>query len=132
MDVSTKLTSAQNPSTGAQYTAMRHIPYREAVGSLMYAMLGTHPNISFATTAVSKFSSNPRILHWDAVKRIYRYLNGTRDLWLTYGGQEIGLAGYADADGSMAEDRHAISGYVFLIDGGAVSWSTKCQEIVSL
>jgi hypothetical protein len=98
----------------------------------MYATLGTRPDISFATTVVSKFSSNPGLPHWDATKRIFRYLIGTKDLWLTYGGIEQVLAGYADADGSMAEDRHAVSGYAFLIDGGAVSWSTKRQEIVSL
>jgi hypothetical protein len=55
-----------------------------------------------------------------------------RDLWLTYGEVSTPLEGYADANGSMAEDRHAISGYAFLIDGGAVSWSSKQQEIVSL
>ena len=47
-------------------------------------------------------------------------------------GREKELVGFADADGSMAEDRHATLGYAFLVDGGAVSWSTKRQEIVSL
>ena len=42
------------------------------------------------------------------------------------------LVGYADADGSMAEDQRAVSSYAFIVDGGAVSWSTKRQEIVSL
>jgi hypothetical protein len=51
---------------------------------------------------------------------------------LTYGGQQNDLKGYADADGSMAEDRHTISGYTFLLHGGAVSWAAKRQEIVSL
>ena len=51
---------------------------------------------------------------------------------MTYGGQQKELKGYADADGSMAEDRHAISGYAFLLHGGAVSWAAKRQEIVSL
>jgi Reverse transcriptase (RNA-dependent DNA polymerase)/gag-polypeptide of LTR copia-type/Integrase core domain/GAG-pre-integrase domain/Zinc knuckle len=132
MDPNVKLSTTQNPSTGAQYAAMRHIPYREAVGSSMYAMLGTRPDIAFANTVVSKFSGNPGMAHWEAVKRIYRYLIGTKDMWLTYGGEERVLVGYVDADGSMAEDRHAISGYAFLIDGGAVSWSSKRQEIVSL
>ena len=111
---------------------MRNVPYREAVGALMYAMLGTRPDISFAVTMVSKFSSNPGLTHWEAVKRIYRYLLGTKTLRLLYGGGEKELIGYADADGSMAEDRRATSGYAFLVDGGAVSWSTKRQEIVSL
>jgi hypothetical protein len=53
-------------------------------------------------------------------------------LWLTYGKESSPLEGYADANGSMAEDCHAISGYAFLIDGTAISWSSKRQEIVSL
>ena len=51
---------------------------------------------------------------------------------MTYGGPQKELKGYADADGSMAKDRHAISGYTFLLHGGAVSWAAKRQEIVSL
>ena len=70
--------------------------------------------------------------HWDAVRRVYRYLISTKELHLTYGGEVKPLAGYTDADRSMAEDHRAISGYAFLIDGGAVSWSSKKQEIVSL
>ncbi len=70
--------------------------------------------------------------HWTAVKRIFCYLAGTRDLWLTYGEARHMLVRYADADGSMTEDQCVITGYVFLIDGGAVSWSSKKQEIISL
>jgi hypothetical protein len=70
--------------------------------------------------------------HWEAVKRIFRYLKGSRELWLSYGGEGKVLEGYADADGSMMEDRRAISGYAFIINGGAVLWSAKKQEIVSL
>jgi hypothetical protein len=63
---------------------------------------------------------------------VFQYLKGTRDFWLTYGHTKAELTGYADADGSMAEDRRAISGYAFIIHGGAVSWSAKRQQIVSL
>ena len=132
MEPSTKLHSGQSLSTGAEYAAMWHVPYREAVGSLMYASLATHPDISYAVATVSRFSNNPGMPHWEAVRRIYRYLLGTKDLRLMYGGAPSVLIGYADADGSMAEDHRAISGYAFLIDGGAVSWSSKKQEIVSL
>ena len=74
----------------------------------------------------------PGPIHWEAVKRIFRYLKGTMELWLLYGMSKMDLTGYTDADGSMAEDRHAISGYAFLIHGGAVSWSAKRQEIIAL
>jgi len=53
-------------------------------------------------------------------------------LWLSYGGQQKELQGYADADGSMVEDRWTISGYTFIINGGTVSWSIKRQEIIFL
>jgi hypothetical protein len=95
-------------------------------------VLSTRPDIAFAVATVARFASNPGPVHWEAVKWIFRYLAGTRDLWLSYGESKRTLEGYADADGSMAEDRHAITGYAFLIDGGTVSWSSKRQEIVSL
>jgi hypothetical protein len=132
MDPNTRLTSAQSPSTTEEVAAMRHVPYHEAVGSLMYATIGTRPDICFAVQTVSRFNGKPGLAHWEAVKRIFRYLKGTRDLWLAYGGHRKELVGYADADGSMSEDRRAISGYAFMINGGAVSWSAKRQEIISL
>ena len=61
----------------------------------------------------------------EAVKRIFRYLSGTKELWLGYGERTKELQGYADVDGSMNEDRKVISGYAFLINGGAVPWSAK-------
>ena len=123
--MNTQLTTAQSPLTTAEFAQMRNVPYHEAVRSLMYAALGTHPDIAFAVQTVSRFSIKPGIAHWEAVKRIFRYLKGTMELWLTYGVSKSDLTGYTDADGSMVEDRHAISGYAFLIHGGAVSWSTK-------
>ena len=132
MDPNVRLTSMQSPSTTQDFARMRNVPYHEAVGSLMYAALGTRPDIAYAVQTVSRFTSKPGLDHWEAVKRIFRYLKGTRELWLAYGGNEKDLLGYADADGSMAEDRHAISGYAFILHGGAVSWSAKRQEIVSL
>jgi len=104
---------------------MRDVLYHEAIGSLMYATLGTRPDIAFVVQTVSRFSMKPRSTHWEAVKQIFRYLKGTMDLWLTYGISKMDLTGYADADGSMVEDRHTISGYTFMIHGGAVSWSAK-------
>jgi Reverse transcriptase (RNA-dependent DNA polymerase) len=132
MDTSTRLTTEQAPASAAEHTVMRDVPYREAVGALNWAALATRPNIAFAVATVARFATNPGTAHWEAVKRIFRYLAGTRELWLSYGETKRALEGYADADGSMAEDRRAITGYAFLIDGGAISWSSKWQEIVSL
>jgi len=104
---------------------MRNVPYREAVSTLNWAILATCLDIAFAVTTVARFAANPGPAHWEAVKQIFHYLSGMRNLWLTYGKASTPLEGYADADSSMAEDCHAISGYAFLIDGGAVLWSSK-------
>ena len=100
---------------------MCNIPYHEAVGSLMYTSLGTRPDITYAVQTLSRFLTKPGTAHWEAVKRVFCYVKGTKELWLSYGGEEKKLVGYADADGNMAKDRHAILGYAFLIHGGAVS-----------
>ena len=131
-DTQVRLTLEQAPVDAAEFMVMRDVPYREAVGALNWAALATRPDITFAVVMVARFSANPGMAHWHAVKRIFRYLVGTRDLWLTYGESHRTLVGYADADGSMTEDRQAITSYAFLINGGAISWSSKKQEIVSL
>jgi len=98
----------------------------------MYAAMGTRPDNVFATLTVAQSSENPGWIHWEAVKQIFCYLLRTKKLELVYGGEKRGLVGYVDADGASQEHRRAISGYVFLIDGGAVSWSSKKQELVTL
>ena len=132
MDHQVRLSSDQAPASAAECAMMRDVPYREAVGALNWAALATRLDIVFAVATVARFAANPGPAHWDAVKRIFRYLSGTHELWLTYSKASSPLEGYADVDGSMAEDRRAISGYAFLIDSGAVLWSLKRQEIVSL
>lgn len=120
------------PNTTAHWAEMRDVPYREAVGSLMYTALETRPDIAFAVQSVSRYSTKFGRAHGNAVKRIFQYLKGTREFWMTYEHAKTELTGYADANGSMAEDWRAISGYAFIIHGGAVSWSAERQQIVSL
>ena len=68
MDTNIHLTSAQSPTMTEEFVRMCNIPYHEAVGSLMYALLSTRPNITFAVQMVSRFSSKPGTAHWEAVK----------------------------------------------------------------
>ncbi len=121
-----------SPSTPEETVRMQKTPYREAISSLMYAAVATRPDIAFAVSALSQFLSNPGVAHWEAVKRVFCYLVGTKTFKLTYGGEWHGLEGYTDADGATQEHCHAISGYAFLIDSGAVSWSSRKQEIITL
>ena len=132
MDLNAQLTISQSPTKLDDIMRMQNIPYCEAVGSLMYAAMGTRPDIMFAVSTVSQFLQDLGWAHWEAMKRIFCYLQGTKRLVLVYGGDKRELVGYADADGASQEHRRAISGYVFMIDGGAVSWSSKKQELIML
>ena len=70
----------------------------------MYTVIATRPDIAYAVATVSHFSINPGLTHFEAMKRIFWYLAGTKNLWLMFGGVPRELVGYANADGSMAED----------------------------
>jgi transposase InsO family protein len=132
MDPNIRFSKDQCPQTLQEAAEMRRIPYREALGSLMYCAVATRPDIAFPVGLLSQFVENPGRIHWEAVKRIYRYLSGTKAWRLVYGSTTNDLEGYTDADGASQAHRHAISGYAFLIDGGAVSWSSRKQELVTL
>ena len=108
--------------------------YRSAISSLMYAAIGTRPDISFAVQHLSQFMSNLAPAHWTAVKLVFRYLNGTRSLGITYHkGGEVKPLAYSDADwGSNINDRKSISGYMFQMSAGPISWQSKKQPTIAL
>ena len=107
--------------------------YQQAVGSLTYCMLGTRPDIAFAVSIVSRFSSNPTIEHWDAIVRIFRYLRATIDLELVFTDSLGPLTGFTDADwAGDHETRRSTSGYIFSIGSAPISWSSKRQPTVAL
>src|SRR6202522_1703715 len=110
------------------------LDYRSVIGSLMYTAIGTRPDISFAVQHLSQFMSNPRPAHWTDIKHVFRYSNGTRSLGITYHkGGEIEPLAYSDADwGSDANDRKSISGYVFIMSEGPISWQSKKQPTIAL
>ena len=105
--------------------------YQSAVGTLMYVMLGTRPDIAYAVGIVSQHCTNPNGHHWTAVKRIFRYLAGTRGLGILYGGGARSK-GFCDSDWGGSSDRRSTSGYVFMLNGGAISWASRKQPTVAL
>ncbi len=115
---------------------MKAVPYRNAIRSIMYAIIGTCPDIVVTTSTVSRFLSEPGLTHWKAVKRILRYLKGTKDLSIVYDGslnRSITLKGYCNVDwGGNQENRHSTTGFIFQICGGAVSWNSKKQPTIAL
>ena len=128
-----KLSKELCPKTKEEKENMTHIPYSSAVGSLMYAMVCTRPDIAHAVGVVSRFLSNPGKAHWEAVKWILRYLRGTSKMCLCFGNSKPALEGFTDAD--MAGDldnRKSTSKYLFTFAGGAISWQSKLQKCVAL
>lgn len=108
--------------------------YLKAIGSLMYAMLGTRPDLAFAIGLLARFSSDPSSTHWSSLVHVLRYLQHTKDLGITYGPGLDELEGYTDADFATSdpERRRVTSGYVFKLWGGAISYQSKRQPSVTL
>ena len=112
---------------------MKNIPYASAIGSLMYAMLCTRPDICYVVGLESRHQSNPGEAHWKAVKRILRYLKGTMDYSLCYQGKDLHLRGYTDVDwAGDVDERKSTSSFIFLLGNSTISWSSKKQTCVAL
>ena len=113
---------------------MFRVPYASDVGSLMYAMMCTCPNICSAIGLVSRYQSNPDQKHWMTVKRILRYLKRTLDYMLCYQRKkDLRLIGYFDANwGGEIDQSKSTSRYAFLLNDSAILWSSKKQSCVAL
>ena len=126
------LSEEQCPKIPQEEEDMRRIPYASAVGSLMYAMLCTRPDICYAVGIVDRYQSNPGMGHWIVVKHILKYLRRTRDYMLVYSNGDLNPIGYTDYDFQSDKDsRKSTSGSIFTLGGGAVVWrSIKQSSIV--
>lgn len=108
-------------------------PYREAVGSLLFLAKTTRPDIMYAVSKVSQFMESPKTNHWTAVKRILRYLKGTKEFGITYSKTGGNLIGYSDSDfAGDTGSRKSTTGFVFLNGNGAISWCSRKQQTISL
>ena len=127
------LTKDQCPKTQEDRDIMSRIPYASAIGSIMYAMLCTRLDVAHALSVTSRFQQDPGVKHWSAVKGILKYLRRTKDHFLVYGGQEeLVIQGYADAAfQTSTQDSRSQSGFVFVMNGAAVSWKSSKQETVA-
>ena len=121
------------PKTQDEKEKMARVPYANVVESLMYAMMCTWPNICYFVGLVSRFQSIPRLDHWKSIKRILRYLKGTADYVLCYQGSDLCMIGYSDADlGSNLDGCKSTFGYAFLLNNGAITWSSNKQPCIAL
>ena len=127
------LSKTQSPVTAEDREIMNNVPYASAIGSIMYAMLCTRPDVCHAVSLTSRYQSDPGVEHWSAVKNILKYLNRTKHMFLVYGGDpELVVRSYVDASWDTdPDDSKSQSGYVFILNGGAVSWKSSKQSVVA-
>ena len=142
----------QMPQAGsAEAQQMATLPYRELIGSLLWIANGTRPDVTYSVNTLTKFTSNPGLIHWRAALRVLGFLNTTKNYCIRYTQQihldHISPNGYMRGilpnhtdfncyvDASHASDvdtRRSITGYIFFIFGGPVSWQSRMQTSVAL
>ncbi|KAJ3507815.1 hypothetical protein NMY22_g16815 [Coprinellus aureogranulatus] len=113
------------------------VTYKSIIGSLMYAMLATRPDLAFVVGLLGRYSAAPKQVHWTLAKRCLRYLQATKDMELVYDGtadsKDMTFFGFVDAAWSDDTDTsRSTGGYVFMSNGAAVGWSSKRQQMVAL
>jgi hypothetical protein len=108
--------------------------YRQAIGKLMYLMVCTRPDISFAVSLLSRFMADPKERHWRCVKQLLKYVKSSRNLGLLYQRlNNVKLIGYSDSDhAGDKSDRKSTSGYIYMLGSCTVSWKSQKQQIVAL
>jgi hypothetical protein len=120
---------------------METIPYREAVGSFMYLMVGARPDLAGLVRQVSRYLKNPGMAHWRAVQRGLKYLNETRHHGIVLGSSQFNdtamddiLSAYIDADyGNCLDTKRSVSGFVtFLFGTSPTSWRSSLQKVITL
>lgn len=139
MDHSKPVASPMDPSVKLRKNDTeennRAFPYREAIGKLMYAATSTRLDISYAVGHLSRYLDNPSDDHWNAVKRILRYLKGTQNHGLIYNRTYThwNLELYCDSDwASDIDSRKSTAGFISFFNGSPISWKSKLQSTVAL
>ena len=116
-----------------------NVPYASLIGSINYCAIATRPDISYATNKCAQFTSKPSLLHWEAAKRIVKYLLESREHGILFrrdikkAEQHIDtLVGYTDADyAGDSNDRKSTTGWIYLFNGSPISWASKKQSLVA-
>ena len=139
MHPKTKFSMEDCPTEEEELEYMKKVPYRSAIGSLMYLATCTRPDISYAVSMCASYMHNPGRVHWEAVKNILAFVNETQSRGLIYGARDhtdemMNLVYmYVDADhAGDLDNRRSRTGYVTMLNGGAVSWKTRLQERTSI
>ncbi|GKA98818.1 hypothetical protein Tco_0826755 [Tanacetum coccineum] len=126
----------QGDKTPSEVQRMQRVPYASDIGSIMYAVRCTRPDVAFAQNLCSRFQQNPGEIYWTTVKAILKYLRNTKDMVLVYGAKpeaELKVSCYADASFQTdKDDTKSQTRYVFVLNGGAVDWKSAKQSTTAM
>ena len=112
--------------------AVSQLEYSQIIGSLMYLMNATRPDIAYSVSRLSRYTSNPAKDHWEALIRVLRYLKYTITYGLHFTKYPPVLEGYSDANWiSDSTETKSTSGYVFTLGGAAISWKSSKQTCIA-
>ncbi|XP_052177832.1 secreted RxLR effector protein 161-like [Diospyros lotus] len=114
---------------------MENIAYANVIGTIMYSMISTRPDLAFSISLLRRFMSNPSKIHWEALKYLLRYINGFTDIGLIYKRKcdVFYLVGYADSDFAGDRDsRKSTTAFFFTLGGNCISWKSQLQPLVAL
>ena len=121
----------QSPPTGHQTTSADKTLFQRILSTTQHIACYTRPDIAYPTNALAQYASNLTNEHWEAMKRLWRYLKGTKTMGCYYKG-DTGLLGWTDSSwNELLQDERSTSGYVFLLAGGPVSWASRKQATVA-
>jgi len=128
-----KFSFDQCPKKNLEVKEMQKIPYASIVGSLMYTQVCTRPDITFIVGMLGKYLNNPRMDYWRVAKRVMRYLQRTKDYMLTYRRlDQLETIRCSDSNYAGCQDsRRSISGYIYLLVRGAISWRSAKQTLIT-
>lgn len=130
-----KFSVEQCPISEIERSRMDKVPYANVIGSVMYVMVCTRPDLAFAISTLSRYMSNPDEYYWEALKSLLRYLKGTSNLGLMFCKNETGIQFkgfvYSDFTGNC-DNRKSTSTYVFTVNNTCISWKSQLQKIVAL
>ena len=123
-----KLSALLSPQSDDEIEYIARVPYSSVVGSLMYAMVCTRPNLSHAVSSVSRYMANPGKEHWKAVQWILRYLRGSSGVCLHFERYRDGVIGHVNSDyAGDLDKRRSLTSYVFSIGGCAIVGRQYCK-----
>jgi hypothetical protein len=124
------LSESQYPRTREQREKMKTVLYALAIESIMYAILCTHPDVSYALSMTSRYQKNPKEDHWTAVKNILKYLRRTKDVILIYSGEKhLTVMGYCNVSfQTNRDDSKSQTWYMYMLNYGAVCWKSFKQD----